>query len=314
MTRLARGSRLSEPPWIRARLARIEASSPRNPGRSTPSRRSVSAGMPSSGSSSADRMCSASRIGLSRRWAVAWAATIASWAFWVNRSSCMAVLSWCGRRCPTRQRGLGWSMRSKKACAAALRLGGQVGRQEDPGLHVEVAEPVGVEARHPLAAQPEGATGLRARRDLQQDAPLEGLDLDLGSQECLLERQRQLTFEIGAAPGEPGVGQQADDHEQVAAARPAPGQPDACARVGASRDRDLESLAVDLDQAFRSVVGLGQADVGVCLVRRGWHPAAGAPGRSADPARGGRLPTKAHAGQDVLEAQTPRRACAPSRS
>ena len=43
------------------------ASSPRNAGRSTPSRRSVSAGMPSSGSTSAARMCSASRTGLSRR-------------------------------------------------------------------------------------------------------------------------------------------------------------------------------------------------------------------------------------------------------
>ena len=88
------GRGVSEPPWIRARLARIAASSPRKPGRSTPSRRSVSAGTPSSGSMSADRMCSASRSGLSSRWAVAWAATIASWAFWVNRSSCMSSLSW----------------------------------------------------------------------------------------------------------------------------------------------------------------------------------------------------------------------------
>ena len=89
--RRARGSIVSEPPWIRARRARIAASSPRNPGRSTPSRRRVSAGIPSSGSTSAERMCSASRIGLSRRWAVAWAAMIASWAFWVKRSSCMVV-------------------------------------------------------------------------------------------------------------------------------------------------------------------------------------------------------------------------------
>ena len=93
MTRRVRGSRDSEPPWTRARRARIAASSPRNAGRSTPSRRSVSAGMPSSGSTSAERRCSASRIGLSSRWAVAWAAMIASWAFWVNRSSCIVGAS-----------------------------------------------------------------------------------------------------------------------------------------------------------------------------------------------------------------------------
>ena len=129
-TRLARGSSVSEPPWIRARFASSAASSPRNAGRSTPSRRSVSAGMPSSGSMSALSRCSASRIGLWSRWAVSWAAMMASWAFWVNRSSCIGS----GLSCA----GIGLVDEVEEPRRPWPRRR-QVGRQDDLRLHVEVA-------------------------------------------------------------------------------------------------------------------------------------------------------------------------------
>ena len=83
-TRLARGSRDSEPPWIRARLAedRGELAAERRAGR----RRAGGAsrrGRRRRARRARERRCSASRTGLSSRWAVAWAATMASWAFWV---------------------------------------------------------------------------------------------------------------------------------------------------------------------------------------------------------------------------------------
>ena len=65
MTFFARGSSVSDPPWTRARLARAAAISPRKAVRSTPRRRSVSAGMPSSGPTRAASRCSASSTGLS---------------------------------------------------------------------------------------------------------------------------------------------------------------------------------------------------------------------------------------------------------
>ena len=111
--RAGRGS--ASRPAIRARRASAAASSPRNAGRSTPRRRSVSAGMPSSGSTSARAGARRRGSGSASRWAVAWAATMASWAFWVNRSSCMSQVSQVGAR------GSGWSTRSRKASAAAAR-------------------------------------------------------------------------------------------------------------------------------------------------------------------------------------------------
>ena len=42
---------------------------------------------------------------------------------------------------------------------------------------------------------------------VEQDAALERLDLDLAAEEGLLEGQRQLALEIGAAAGERRVGQ-----------------------------------------------------------------------------------------------------------
>ena len=157
----ARASR----PAIRARLARIAASSPRNAGRSTPSRRSVSAGMPSSGSTSALSRCSASRIGLCSRSAVCWAARTASWAFWVKRSSCM-----CGLSGFVRSARIGLVDGVEEAAGRVRGLVGQIGREDDLGADVQVAVAVGPELRHAAAAEPELPSGLRARRDPQQDA------------------------------------------------------------------------------------------------------------------------------------------------
>ena len=92
MARLNRGSADREPPWIFARLPRIAASSARKAGTSTPRRRSVSAGVPSSTSTSAARRCSESRTGLCSSSASRCAATIDSWAFWVKWSRFMVPL------------------------------------------------------------------------------------------------------------------------------------------------------------------------------------------------------------------------------
>ena len=139
------------------------------PGRSTPSRRSVSAGMPSSGSTSAARRCSASRIGLSRRSAVRWAATIASWAFWVKRSSCIGVLRGrsrvSGGRVGRRGRGSGRAAVS----ASSDRPVGRTTRD----LRVQVARAVAAEAGHALAGQPERPAVLGPGRDRQEDPALE---------------------------------------------------------------------------------------------------------------------------------------------
>ncbi len=134
------------------------------PGRSTPRRRSVSAGMPSSGSTRALSRCSASRIGLWSRWAVSWAATMASWAFWVKRSSCRSQVS--------RVRGSGWSARSMKVRAASRASSDRSVGQDDLDSHEQVAVALLLELGQAAAAQPEQATVLGAGRDRQQDAAL----------------------------------------------------------------------------------------------------------------------------------------------
>src|SRR4051794_5597596 len=157
----------------------MAASSPRNPGRSTPSRRSVSAGTPSSGSTRADRMCSASRIGLSSLCASAWASRIASWAFCVNRSSCMIDVLACVFVVDEIEERSGGSLRRVR----------EVGRQDDLGPDEQVAMSAALESGHALAAEPERSPGLRALGDRQDDAPLEGLDRDVRTEQNLLESQ-----------------------------------------------------------------------------------------------------------------------------
>src|SRR5262245_32395008 len=265
ITRRARGSIDSEPPWIRARRARIAASSPRKPGRSTPSRRSVSAGIPSSGSTSADRMCSASRIGLSSRWAVAWAAMMASWAFWVNRSSCIGWFSLLGGG---RSPRVGLVDEVEEGAGGGPGVIGQAGRQGDLRLDVQVAVTAGLEAGHALAGQPERAPGLRAGRDGQEHTALERLDRYLGAEQGLLEGERKLSLEVGAAPREGRVGQDAHDDDEVAAGWSALAELDPGTRGRPGRDCDLETLAVDLHESGRPPVGLGQADLGLRLIAR----------------------------------------------
>src|SRR4029077_1539774 len=113
-----------------------------------------------------------------------------------------------------------------------------------------------LEARHALAAQAERAARLCPGRDGEQDAALEGTDPDLAAEERFLERQRELALEIGAATGEGRVRGQPGDDDQVAAARPTPGELDPGTGVGARRDGDLESLAIDVDQPGGAVVRL----------------------------------------------------------
>ena len=132
-------------------------------------------------------MCSASRTGLSRRWAVAWAATIASWAFSVKRSSCMWLSLECGSR--SARSGLLDDVEERRAAAVASS-GRSVG-SITLALDVQVAMAVGLEAGHSLAGQPEGVRRLWVPAGIfSRTLPLERLHPDLGAEERLLDRQR----------------------------------------------------------------------------------------------------------------------------
>ncbi len=156
----------------------------------------------------------------------------------------------------------------------------------------------GPEAGHPLAGQPERAARLGPGGDRQDDAAFQGLDPDLRAEKRLLERQWQLALEVVASPREPAVGQDADDDLDVAAARRLAGQPDPFAGVGALRDRDLEALAVDVEEPGRAVVRLRERDLGLGLV-----DGPGSLGRGGSAAAVG---THAHPAQDVVEARAAR--------
>ena len=172
-------------PAIRARRARMRgelaAERRRGPRRGGGASRR---GSPSSGSTSAASRCSASSTGLCVRSASCWAATMASWAFSVNRSSCMvrfslrSVQSVDGRD-QVVARGSGWSTRSRNAVAAAARVVVEVGRQHDPDLHVQVAGAVVLHPGHALAGEPERPAALGAGGDREQDPALEGRDRHL---------------------------------------------------------------------------------------------------------------------------------------
>ena len=117
-------------------------------------------------------------------------------------------------------RGVGLVGEVEERPGGRPRLVGQVGREDDAGLDV-----AGRRGRSPLnrgMPWPERrkvCPGWVPGRDRQQDAALEGLDRDLGAEERFLEGQRQVAFEVRAAAGESGVGQHADDDDEVAAAR-----------------------------------------------------------------------------------------------
>ena len=84
MSGRTRGSRLSWPPWIRARRESTAPSSTARP-RRHPHRAGAASwpGCRRHPASSAARTCSASSTGLSAAVASCWAARMASWAFWV---------------------------------------------------------------------------------------------------------------------------------------------------------------------------------------------------------------------------------------
>src|SRR5450759_2448459 len=191
----ARASSVSEPPWTRARRARIAAISPRKEARSTPRRRRVSAGMRSSGSTRAASRCSASSTGLCNRSASCWAATMASWAFSVKRSSCMGRVSggpgsggpgvWLVDEVEERPGGGG-------------RRLVEGGREHDADLHVQVASTLVLHLRHALALEADRPPGLGPRRDREQDPALERGERDLRAQESFLEGDLELPFQVGA--------------------------------------------------------------------------------------------------------------------
>ena len=131
------------------------------------------------------------------RAAVAWAATMASWAFWVKRSSCMSVSrSGC-------QRGSGLVDELEGGLRRPRRLVGQVGRAGRPWpWRSRSPWPVALKRGMPWPVEPERPAGLRAGGDRQQDAALERPDRDLAAEQRLAEGQRQLALEVGAAARE----------------------------------------------------------------------------------------------------------------
>ena len=210
------------------------------------------------------------------------------------------------------QRGSGWSTRSRKVAAAAFGLVGQVGREDDPGLDVEVAVAVAAEARHALARRRNVRPGWVPAGIVSRTRPLSvrtgtSPPSSASSRVSGSSRSRSAPRRVNA-----GSGRTLDDDEQVAAAGRLAGQPDPGAGVGAARDRDLEALAVDLDQAGRAVVRLLEGDLGGGLGRRLGR------GPGVDPASGRRrgagrrrAPSRPIPAEDVLEASGRRSAGGP---
>src|SRR5450759_3506147 len=277
-TRRARASSVSWPPAIFPRHARGAASPPRNAPRSTPSLRSVWAGIPSSASTRAARMCSASRTGLWSRSASACAPAIASWAFWVKRSRFMARSDPSGRGVSGRRRhprtaGSFGGPRVGLVRRVQEGGGGLPSRlvehgQDHSDLDVEVAAAVALEARHPLAAQPDHAPVLGAGGDAEQDPAGQRPDGNLGAQERFAEGHRQLPGERRAVAVKDRMRRDLGDEHEIARARalaaaaakanPAPG-------LDAGRDLHLQPLPVHLHEPGRPAKGIVQAHVDVRL-------------------------------------------------
>ena len=251
-------------------------------------------GSPSSGSTRALSRCSASRIGLCSRWAVCLGGDdgllgLLGESIELHRFRSLVL------------RGSGWSTSSRNCSRGVAGLVGQVGRQDDLGLGVQVAVAVGPEAGHALAGQPErpARSGCRPGSSAAR-GPSGVSDLDLAAEQRLLEGQRQLALEVGAAPGEDGVRLLADDDVEVAAARRLAGQADARAGVGAlagsSTSRRLPSIStsrvVPWYASSRVISAIASAPVG----RR-----AGALRLAAVVAGRPAVGVEAHPGEDVLE-------------
>src|SRR5439155_17498342 len=108
---------------------------------------------------------------------------------------------------------------------------------------------------------------------------------------------RQLPFEVRATPVVPAVRADLRHHEKVATIAALALQPDPAAVVDATRDRHLESLAVDLDDPARAVEGLLERQLGGRLDRLGSTPGRAAPAAAGCPGLHG---LEAQPAQDVL--------------
>ena len=167
MTRLARGSSDSEPPWIRARRARIA-------GELAAERGQVDA-------EPAERLGGDPVVGLDEGGQeVLGVEDRAVEPLGGGLGGDDRLLGLLGESVELHRRSPGlWvsgdrvGRRGRRRPAAASRLVGQVGREDDPGLDVEVAVAGRLEAGHALALEPERPAGLGPRRDREQDAALE---------------------------------------------------------------------------------------------------------------------------------------------
>ena len=201
MTRFARGSSDSEPPSIRARRPRIAGELAAEGGQVDAE---PAEGL---GGDAVVRLDERGEevLGVEDRLlqlsALRWAARIASWAFWVYRSSCMGLsgsvdpglgqavaVGWsvCS--------GSGWSMIVETARAASAASPSQRRRQDDAGPGERSPVALAAEAGHALALEAEALAVLGAGRDLQEDPALERRDRHLAAEQSLAEGDRQLAL------------------------------------------------------------------------------------------------------------------------
>ena len=137
----------------------------------------------------------------------------------------------------------------------------ELGWQHDPDPGVEIAASLAAKTRHSLALQPEAVAVLGPGWNAQEDSPLQGRDRNLGAEKGLRKGDRQLALKIVALAREHRVGPNPDRDDEVAAARTLTGQLDLRSGVGTTRDRDVESTAVELDAPDRAVERFFEADL-----------------------------------------------------
>src|SRR3990172_10371012 len=126
-------------------------------------------------------------------------------------------------------------------------------REQDAGTHAQASCSATGEAWQALAGQPEDAAALGGRWDgEQQQLAAECADADLGAEQRFTQSERQIHGKVGAIPGEYRVLGDADRDVEMAAALGLAGEADALTVRHTRRDPDLETLAGDLDVAFRA--------------------------------------------------------------
>src|SRR3984893_7948683 len=124
----------------------------------------------------------------------------------------------------------------------------QVGWYLDADLDQQIASARPAEPGNTLALQAHDPAGLGAGRDGHGGRPVEGLDVDPGAERGLGHGDNERREQVIAAPVEPVVGGDADDHVEVADPAAAPAglalaedarQLDAVVHAGGHGDRDL---------------------------------------------------------------------------